>query len=113
MELAFKAKEEVLASLKSQNYDIVLADVNLNANPSTLFMQDYMYMTEKITNIYNQMLEEKDIIKLQSLLQQYITLLSEEVSAIGIYAKVGYVVVQKSVLDMTDISYMNIFKVFN
>lgn len=94
------------------DYDLMLADVNLNFNPSITFLTNYMYTTDGILDLYNQMMEEKDILKTQRLLMQYITLLSEEVSCIGIYAKVGFVVTQKSLLNMSNISYMNIFNTF-
>ena len=113
VDISLSSEEAILSNIKKGSYDLVLADVNLNQVPSTSFLSEYMYITDELSLAYDKLCEEKDINNIQNLFKEYIQILSEDVSAIGIYAKVGYVVTQKSLLDMSNISYMKIFDMFN
>lgn len=113
VDISLSSEEVIVSNIKKGSYDLVLADVNLNQVPSTSFLSEYMYMTDELTLAYDKLSKEKDINNIQNLFKEYIQILSEDVSAIGIYAKVGYVVTQKSLLDMSNISYMKIFDMFN
>lgn len=105
-------EQEIITNIANGDYDLVLADVNLDSNPDISFLNKYIYSSQEMDEIYTQMVNETDISNLPNLLCGYMTVLSEEVGCIGIYSKVGFVVTQKSVLNMSDISYMNIFKLF-
>ena len=113
VDISLSSEEAIVSNIKKGSYDLVLADVNLNQVPSTSFLSEYMYITDELSLAYDKLSKEKDINNIQNLFKEYTQILSEDVSAIGIYAKVGYVVTQKSLLDMSNISYMKIFDMFN
>ena len=95
--------------LKKGNYDLLLANVYLNNNPNISFLSQYLYFTDEINEVESKIkLSENtningDILALQSKL-------SEQVSAIGIYSDVSYLVYSKDITGIQNISYMNLFK---
>lgn len=105
-----KLNENTLQSrINKGNYDLVLASVNLNNIPDLSFINKSLFMTENsnqlVQNINNSTVE--DINNNLRLLQKE---LSENISAIGMYSDVSYLIYSKDIIGMENISYMNIFK---
>jgi len=93
--------------IKKGDYDLLLANVNLNNSPDLSFIKDNMLVTQAIqqaeTNVEQSTIDElyKNIILFQNIL-------SEQVATIGIYSDVSYLVYRKDI-GVENISYMNLF----
>lgn len=94
--------------IKKGDYDLLLASVNLNNSPDISFIKDKLFMTQTIT----QALENTQNSTIQDLNKNIISLqneLSEQVSAIGIYSDVSYLIYSKDIIGIDNVSYMNLF----
>lgn len=106
-------KEKIKTRVNKGTYDLLLASVNLNNTPDISFVLDNIFINDKvgqaIVNVQNSTVQQlnKNIVSLQNIL-------SQEVSAIGIYSDVSYLVYSKDIIGIGNISYMNLFKgIFN
>ena len=90
-------------------YDLVLANVNLNNIPDVSFVKNNLYLTED-TNKQIENISKSNITELANNITILQNLLSENVSTIGIYSDVSYLVYSKEIVDIQNISYLNIFK---
>ena len=95
--------------IKKGTYDLILASVDLNNTPDISFVSSNLFITDNvkqaIENINNSSIQDlnKNITELR-------TTLSEDVSAIGIYSDVSYLVYSKDIIGIDEISYMNLFE---
>lgn len=95
--------------IKNGNYDLMLANINLNNSPDIAFVYDNLFITENISkassNVKNSAIQElsNNIMLLQDAL-------SQDISCIGIVSDVSYLIYSKDIMNIENISYMNIFK---
>lgn len=105
-----KLTESKLKSrVKNGSYDLILAGVNLNNSPNISFMQDSLYITDNVKSA-TQRINDSLIPDLNSNINKLQNTLSQDISAIGIYSDVSYLVYSKEVVGIDEISYMNLFK---
>lgn len=94
--------------IKKGTYDLILASVDLNNNPNISFVNNNLYITDNIKDAMNNVNNST----IQNISQAIISLqdaLSYNVSAIGIYSDVSYLVYSKDVIGIEDIIYLNLF----
>lgn len=100
---------ELEKELKLKNYDLVLADVSLNENPSVSFIEEYLsvseLLSEKLQDIKRTENVQDTVEKAKSLIQ----VMSDEVVCVGIHADATYMVSKKGLDKFLNIKYMNIF----
>lgn len=113
--IGIKVNVEKLTESKLQSriqkgtYDLILASVHLNNTPDISFVSNNLFMTDAtnqvVENLNNSTIQDlnKNIISLQNAL-------SEDVSAIGMYSDVSYLVYSKDIIGINEINYMNLFK---
>lgn len=95
--------------IKKGNYDLCLASVYLNNSPDISFVKSNLYVTEDITGLLKN-IEESTTENLSSNIVNLKERLSYELSAIGIYSDVSYVIYSKDIVSILETSYMNLFK---
>lgn len=95
--------------IKNGTYDLLLANVNLNNSPDISFVQDNLYITPEITQEINNVNNAK-VQDIQSNIINLKNMLSDNVSAIGIYSDVSYLVYSKDIIGIDNVNYMNLFK---
>lgn len=95
--------------IKNEEYDLILANVNLNNNPNISFIHDKLYVNEDINNkIIN--IQNSNTKDLNANILDLKVVMSENISTIGIYSDVSYLIYSKSIVGIENISYMNLFK---
>ena len=99
--------------LKSNDYDMIIAKVNLNDNPDISFIKNKLFTTasinEKINNINN-----SSVMELANNIKSLQNELSDNISIIGLYASTSYVIYSKNIIGLENLSYLKIFEnVFN
>lgn len=105
-----KLTEAKLAErIEKGKYDLCLANVNLNNVPNVSFVEQNLYITEDINAMKNNInvSNVEDLSKNIYNLQQA---LSNQISVIGIYSDISYVVYSQEVIGIDKVGYMNIFK---
>lgn len=102
-------KDELNKRIAKGTYDLVLASVNLNNNPNINFITSKLYLTEG-TKTALEVINTSDAINLPQEIKNVSNAMSESISAIGIVAKTTYVISNKNLTGLTDISYLNILK---
>lgn len=100
------SKEDIISKIKDKEYDLVLADVTLNANPNIEFLNNHLCITEKTSEIKEQLQNNVD----KNILDEYRQGLSDEFEFIGIKADNIYIIYNKNIKDICNVKYMNIFK---
>lgn len=95
--------------IKNNDYDLVLATVNLNINPDISFIQNDLFMTEKITTAKANV-EKTDIANLQNNIKLLQNAMSDDISVVGIYSDVSYLIYSKDIIGIDNTNYMNIFE---
>ena len=103
------SKEELNKRITKGTYDLVLANVNLNNNPNINFITSKLYPTEGVKTAL-EMINASDVINLPKEIKNVSNAMSESISVIGIVAKTTYVISNKSLSGLTDISYLNLLK---
>lgn len=91
------------------NYDLCLASVHLNNSPDISFVQNNLFVTGDITESLKN-IEESTIENLSGNIVKLKTKLSYDISAIGIYSDVSYMIYSKDIVTIQEIGYMNLFK---
>ena len=103
------SKEELNKRITKGTYDLVLANVNLNNNPNIDFITSKLYLTEGVKTAL-ETINTSDVINLPKEIKNASNAMSESISVIGIVAKTTYVISNKSLSGLTDISYLNLLK---
>ena len=101
-------ENKIKTRLEKGNYDLVLASVDLNNVPDISFIKENLYLTEDIELIMDN-INGSTIPKLNENIIQLQNMLSDNVSAIGIYSDVSYLIYNKDIVGIQEISYMNLF----
>ena len=102
-------ESKLKSTIKNKDYDLAIANIDLNNVPDISFVSESLLLTDNIKiaieNANNSDINEmeKNIMKLQ-------TALSNDISIIGLYSDVSYLVYSKDIVDVDNISYMNVFK---
>ena len=102
-------EKKLQSRIQKNDYDLVVASVNLNKNPDINFVSNNLFITNQmeqaIKNIENSTIQElsKNINNIQKIM-------SEEIATIGIYSDVSYLVYSKDIIGLKNVSYMNLFK---
>lgn len=99
------SNKDLINAIKEKDYDLVLADVTLNINPSIIFLNNHLVIGEKLSNIMSKMQNGVD----KDILGEYNQILSEEFQFVGIEADNIYVIYNKEIENISNIKYMNIF----
>lgn len=95
--------------IKSEEYDLVLANISLNESPDISYIEKYIKPGNQLA-IKIQSLEEAIEIKdIKSIVQDIMLTMSNEIMCVGIHMDTTYVVMKKGMQDFENISYMNIF----
>ncbi len=102
-------KDELNKRITKGTYDLVLANVNLNNNPNINFITSKLYLTEGIKTAL-EAINISDTVNLPQEIKNASNTMSESISTIGIVAKTTYVISNKNLTGLTDISYLNILK---
>lgn len=105
-----KLKASKLQSrIKKGNYDLVLASVNLDNTPDIAFVKNNLFITDNMIQAVNDVAasETKSIATNINILSKS---MSQTISCIGIYSDASYLIYNKNLVGIKDISYMNIFK---
>jgi len=100
---------QIISRIKKGTYDLILANVDLNNTPDISFVSDHLFIThnikQAIESINTSTIQDlnKNVSKLQNAL-------STDVSTVGIYSDISYLVYNKDIIGINEISYMNLFK---
>ena len=100
---------ELEKQLKLNNYDLVLADISLNENPSISFIQEFINISDKTNEKMLEIDNAKSVQETTSKVKELINVMSDEIVCIGIHADSTYMVSKKGLSVFADIKYMNIF----
>ena len=102
------SKDEILKKIEEKNYDLVLSTVYVNDNPDISYLEKYININDKTNEAFDKVKasNSSNIVENVNNLQ---TVLSEEVSCIGIMAKNVNVVYQKYISGFENLGYMRVF----
>lgn len=100
---------ELEKEVKYKNYDLVLADVSLNENPSISFMQEYLSVSDLLTEKLQDIKDAENVQDTVQNVKSLIQIMSDEVVCIGIHADTTYMVSKKGLDNFSNIKYMKIF----
>ncbi len=100
---------EINKRINNGEYDIVLANVNINNNPDISYLSEYININDNITQAINKV-NSSGVDELSLNLKELQNVISNEIACIGIAAKNTNVVYQKYIVGLDNITYMNIFK---
>lgn len=109
IELEKLSKEDINKRVAKGNYDLILANVNLNNNPNIDFITSKLYLSEE-TKTALETINTSSVINLPNEIKNVSNALSEDISVIGIAAKTTYVIYNKSIIGIDNPIYLNIFK---
>lgn len=107
--LKMLSSADLIKQIKLKNYDLVLADVNLNENPDISFISDYINITDESRAKLNDIAASTTIEQTVQNLKELTNIMSKEVVCIGIHADSTYLVTKKGMESFSNIKYMNIF----
>lgn len=100
---------KIKSRIKSGDYDLLLASVNLNEIPDINFVRDNLIITDDV-KVAMDSIDKATIQELPQKLNELKGIMSDEISAIGIYSDVSYLIYSKNIAYIQDVSYMNLFK---
>lgn len=107
--LKILSTSDLTKQIKLKNYDLVLADVNLNENPDISFIEEYISITEKVKNKIIELKNCDNIEDTVQSLKELKNIMSDEVVCVGIHADSTYIVSKKGMNSFSKVKYMNIF----
>ncbi len=97
--------------INEKDYDIVLANIRVDETPDVEYLSKYLNINENINSKF-EAIKNSDTKNIKDNVKSLSDALSLEVACIGIYATNTAVVYQKDIAGFENISYMNIFKIF-
>lgn len=100
---------KLIDRIKNGNYDLCLANVNLNNTPNISFVEPNLYITEDINATKNN-INLSNVEDLNKKIYNLQYALSNQISAIGIYSDVSYVIYSQDIMGIDKVVYMNLFK---
>ena len=103
------SSSEISKQIKLGEFDLVLADVNLNENPDISFIKEYISINDSISSKINELSNAKTLEERGQCVTSLTNLMSDEVVCVGIHADSTYMVVKKGINVFSNVKYMNIF----
>lgn len=103
------SSSEISKQIKLGEFDLVLADVNLNENPDISFIKEYISINDSISSKINELSNSKTVEEIGQCVTSLTNLMSDEVVCVGIHADSTYMVVKKGINVFSNVKYMNIF----
>ena len=97
--------------INEKDYDILLANIRVDETPDIEYLSKYLNINENINSKF-EAIKNSDTKNIKDNVKSLSDALSLEVACIGIYATNTAVVYQKDITGFENISYMNIFKIF-
>lgn len=102
------AEDKLQKRIEKGTYDLLLASVNLNNNPDISVFKNNLFIAENVTKAIDTV-NNSTIQELNKNVKLLNNELSKQISAIGIYSDVSYLIYSKDIIGMQNISYMNLF----
>ncbi len=103
------AKEDINKRVSKGNYDLILANVNLNNNPNINFITSKLYLSEETKTVL-ETINTSSVLNLSDEIKNASNAMSEDISAIGIVAKTTYIILDKTLTGVDNPTYLNIFR---
>lgn len=100
---------KIESKIKKGDYDLVLANVNLDNTPDIAFVRNNLFITDSVLQLLDAV-KTSEIKNLSTNINLLRDSMSQDISCIGIYSDVSYLIYNKNVLGIKDVNYMNIFK---
>ena len=91
------SKTKLSSAIEKEDYDLVLANVNLNSKPDISFLKDKLIMPDNIESI------QENLSNLQNSM-------SDNISCIGIFARTNYLIYSKDIIGIDSIDYKYVLK---
>lgn len=91
------SKTKLSSAIEKGDYDLVLANVNLNSKPDISFLKDKLIMPDNIESI------QENLSNLQNSM-------SDNISCIGIFARTNYLIYSKDIIGIDSIDYKYVLK---
>ncbi len=102
-------KDKMEQRIKKGNYDLAVANIDLNNVPDISFLSNNMFITQGAKQVFEK-IETSNIQQLGKSITELKTTLSETVAIIGIYGDVSYLIYSKDIIGIDNITYMNLLK---
>lgn len=102
-------KNNLEKALSKGEYDLVLANININENPDLSYIEEYININNNTNNAFSNIITYSKTEEIIENVRQLHSVLSNEVVCIGIHADTSYVICKKELNELGEISYMNIF----
>ena len=99
---------KIRSRIKNGTYDLLLANLDLNNIPDISFVYNNLFITNNIEQAMDN-IGKSTINDLNNNITYLQKQLSQEISTIGIYSDISYLIYNKDIV-VEDISYMNVFK---
>lgn len=103
------SSSDISKQIKLGEFDLVLADVNLNENPDISFIKEYISINDSISSKIDELSNSKTAEEIGQCVTSLTNLMSDEVVCVGIHADSTYMVVKKGINVFSNAKYMNIF----
>ncbi len=100
--------EKIESRIKKGDYDLILASVNLNNTPDISFVEKNLFITDDVRKALEN-INNSSLVSISNRLAELQNVLYNDVSAIGIYSDVSYLVYSKDIVGIDKITYMNLF----
>ena len=100
--------EDIKNSINSEKYDILLANVYMNENPSLSHIYENINVSTEIDSKINNV-KASSVNDILSSINEFKTVLSDDVGIYGIYSKQSYIIYRKGIDLFQDINYMRLF----
>ncbi len=112
LELQLLSQDEINEKIKNKEYDLVIANVNMNENPDITYIKEYININNNIKYAMDDVENNTDVELLNEKIANLQNVLSEEIACIGICAYDTDVIYQKYIVGFDDLKYLNIFNKF-
>jgi len=103
------SKNNLEKALSKGEYDLVLADLNINENPDLSYIEHYININNNTNAAFSNITNFSNTNELEDNVKELQNVLSNEAVCIGIHADTSYVICKKELSQLGNISYMNIF----
>lgn len=113
LDIQFLSESEIIEKISNKDYDLVLANVNMNENPDISYIKDYLSVNDNVKSYIEDIENNTDIDILSEKILNLQKVLSEEIACIGICAYDTDIIYQKYIVGFEDLKYLNIFNEFN
>lgn len=101
-------EKQIETRIKNGNYDLILANIDLNNIPDISFVEKNLFITDEVAKAIEQV-NNSTILELPKNLKVLQNCLSQDVSIIGLYSDVSYLIYRGNSITTNDVTYMNLF----